>query len=243
MARSVRNCYSESDPVTRHESGPVLSLRNVSKSYHNLKESTQVLEALELELFAGEITCLLGASGCGKSTIVSLIAGLLVPDSGEVLFDGRNLGAMSDTQRAQLRATRIGIVLQSGNLVPFLTAGENIAMAIRLAGGASSPAMVGSLLDRVGLADRADHLPKRLSGGEAQRVALAVALASNPTLLLADEAVGQLDAETALVVMSTLDRACREDGLAVLLVTHDLEIAAKGTRIVRVSAGRMEGEA
>lgn len=218
----------------------LLRLDSVTKAYRNPNETTLVFEDLDLDLHRGEVTCLLGPSGCGKSTIISLIAGLMVPDSGQVWFDGADVATMSDTERSHLRATRIGIVLQSGNLVPFLTAAENVAMATRLAGTDSSPQRVIALLEQVGLADRADHMPRRLSGGEAQRVALAVALANSPDLLLADEAVGQLDSRTAGVVMDTFGQACRERGLAVLLVTHSPHVAALGTRALRLTSGRLE---
>ena len=219
---------------------PLLRLQGVSKAYRNPPNSTQVLTDLDFELNRGEIVCLVGPSGCGKSTIISLIAGLLVPDSGRVSFDGQDVGTLSDTQRAGIRGKRMGIVLQSGNLVPFLTARENVALPIGLAGGDRSAARVDSLLGRVGLTDRARHLPRRLSGGEAQRVALAVALANEPDLLLADEAVGALDGATARVVMDTLEVASRERGLAVLLVTHSLEGAARGSRTLRLVEGHLE---
>ena len=219
---------------------PLLRLQAVSKAYRNPGETTQVFEGLDLQLYRGEITCLAGPSGCGKSTIIALIAGLMMPDSGQVCFDGQDLGALSDTGRARLRATRIGIVLQSGNLLPFLTAAENVALAARLAEADSSPTRIASLLEQVGLADRADHLPRRLSGGEAQRVALAVALVNSPDLLLADEAVGQLDSATARLVLATFQQACREQDLAVLLVTHSQQVAALGSRVVRLVAGRLE---
>lgn len=220
--------------------GPLVSLRGVSKAYRNPYETTPVFEDLDLDLHRGEITCLVGPSGCGKSTIISLISGLMVPDAGSVVFDGCDIAGLSDRERALLRARRIGIVLQSGNLVPFLTAAENIAMATRLEGRNAAPDEVNSLLEQVGLADRAGNLPRRLSGGEAQRVALAVALAGEPELLLADEAVGQLDSGTARLVMDTFLKASRERGLAVLLVTHSDEIAALGSRIVRLSDGRLD---
>ena len=223
--------------------GAVVSMHGVSKTYRNPNDPTRVLEELDLELQRGEITCLVGPSGCGKSTVISLIAGLLLPDSGRVFFDGRDTGWMSDTQRAELRATRIGIVLQSGNLVPFLTAAENVALAIRLARREPSTASVNALLEQFGLAYRADHLPRRLSGGEAQRVAVAVALANTPDLLLADEAVGQLDGTNARLILGVLERACRERGLAVLLVTHSDDVAARGSRIVRLTGGRIEDAA
>ena len=219
---------------------PLLQLQGASKAYRDPSETTVVFQDLDLELHRGEITCLQGPSGSGKSTIISLIAGLMVPDAGRVVFDGRDVGDLSDTERSHLRATRIGTVLQSGNLLPFLTAAENVATAMRLAGAERSSAHVASLLEQVGLADRADHLPRRLSGGEAQRAALAVSLANAPDLVLADEAVGQLDSETAVLVMDIFERTCRERGLAVLLVTHDEEVAALGSRIVRLIEGRLE---
>ena len=231
---------SSGDPALAAADRPLLSMHAVSKTYRTARETTSVLEALDLELPRGEITCLVGPSGCGKSTLVSLIAGLLVPDSGQVIFDGQDIGALSDTRRAQLRATRIGIVLQSGNLVPFLTAGENITLAIRLAGRTARAGHIHALLEQVDLEHRAGHLPRRLSGGEAQRVAVALALANDPELLLADEAVGQLDGATAKVVIDTLQTACRDRGLAVLLVTHNPEIAALSSRVLRLSGGHLE---
>ena len=219
---------------------PLLRVEGVAKAYHNANETTRVIEDLDLELHRGEITCLVGPSGSGKSTIISLIAGLMVPDAGRVSFAGQDVAKLSDTERSHLRSTRIGIVLQSGNLLPFLTAAENIAIATRLAGVDSMPAHVAALLDQVGLADRADHLPRRLSGGEAQRAALAVALANEPELLLADEVVGQLDSTTARFVMRALEQACGERGLAVLLVTHSPEVAALGSRVVRLTDGHLE---
>ncbi len=219
---------------------PLLHLLGVSKAYHNPDETTVVFADVDLELHRGEITSLVGPSGSGKSTIISLIAGLMVPDTGRLVFDGHDVAKLSDAQRSRLRATRIGTVLQSGNLIPFLTAAENVAMAVRLAGPSRSPRQVASLLDQVGLAARADHLPRRLSGGEAKRAALAVALANKPDLLLADEAVGQLDSSTARLVMQTLSRACREQGLTVLLVTHSQEVASLGSHVVRLVEGRLE---
>jgi len=221
-------------------SDPLLRLEGVSKAYHNASEATPVFEDLDLELNRGEITCLVGPSGSGKSTIISLIAGLLVPDAGRVSFAGQDVAELSDTERSHLRSRKIGVVLQSGNLLPFLTAAENIAIATRLAGATPIPAQVAALLDQVGLADRADHLPRRLSGGEAQRAALAVALANGPELLLADEVVGQLDSTTARFVVRALEQACRERGLSVLLVTHSPEVAALGSRVVRLIDGHLE---
>lgn len=221
--------------------GPsLLRLQGISKAYRTEERTTPVVEDLDLELQRGELTCLVGPSGCGKSTLLALIAGLLDPDRGRVLFDGQDLAPLPDRERSRLRATRIGTVLQSGNLVPFLTAAENVALALRLGGGGASPA---DLLDQVGLADRADHLPRRLSGGEAQRVGLAVALANDPDLLLADEVAGQLDTPTASLVMAALHQVRLSRGLTVLLVTHSPAVAALGTRTVRFVGRHLEDAA
>ena len=217
-----------------------MRLRGVTKAYRTTRETTSVLRDLDLDLQRGEIVCLVGASGSGKSTLISVMAGLLRADAGSVFINGQDVSGLSDSRRAHLRATKIGIVLQSGNLVPFLTAAENVALATRLAGTEVCSGHVASLLDQVGLADRADHLPRRLSGGEAQRVALAIALANEPDVLLADEAVGQLDSSTAKVVLGTIERACEERDLAVLLVTHNDEIAALGSRKLRLKDGQLE---
>jgi putative ABC transport system ATP-binding protein len=221
----------------------VVSLQGVSKAYRTAQETTPVLADLDLVLNRGEITCLAGPSGAGKSTIVSLIAGLLVPDSGRVLFNGQDVARMSDRRRAHLRARRMGIVMQGGNLVPFLTAAENVALAGRFAGYTPSRARIDALLEQVGLAGRGDHLPRRLSGGEAQRVALAVAMVNSPDLLLADEVVGQLDSATARVIVDTFEQACRDRGLSVLLVTHSQDIAELGARVLRLVGGRLESVA
>ena len=227
-------------PAAARDDAHLLSLVGVAKAYRGRQESTPVLTDVDLVLRRGEITCLVGPSGSGKSTIVALIAGLLVPDAGRVLFDGQDLGTMSDSKRARLRARKIGVVLQTGNLVPFLTAAENVALAARFAGRHPSRASVRLLLDQVGVAARADHLPRRLSGGEAQRVALAVALVNSPDLLLADEVVGQLDPATARVVVDTIQLACAARGLGVLLVTHSPDIAALATRVLRLDSGRLQ---
>ena len=220
--------------------GPLLSLRGITKAYGNPGETAPVFEDLDFDLHRAEFACLLGPSGSGKSTILSLIAGLMNPDRGRVSFDGQDLAELTDNQRARLRSTRIGVVLQSGNLVPFLTAAENVAMAARLSGIDVSAARVRGLLEGVGMADRSGHLPRRLSGGEAQRVGLAIALVHEPDLLLADEALGPLDSQTARLVMETLDAARRKRGLAMLLVTHNREVAALGSRTVELIDGRLE---
>ncbi|MDQ6729339.1 MAG: ABC transporter ATP-binding protein [Actinomycetota bacterium] len=210
----------------------LLQAQAVSKAYRQGDLATRVLSEVSLGIERGETTSLVGVSGSGKSTLISLLAGLMTPDRGRVLFDGQDLNVLDDTARASLRANRIGVALQNSNLIPFLTAVENVQLAIDLAGGDASATRADDLIDQLGLQTRRHHLPRRLSGGEAQRVTLAVALANEPDLLLADEVVGELDSATAARVMEIVFDASRERGLAVLLVTHSLELAARtGTQL------------
>jgi putative ABC transport system ATP-binding protein len=206
---------------------PLLRVDKVVKAYRSGGLQTPVLRGVSLELERGATASLVGVSGSGKSTLLSLLAGLMRPQAGSVVFDGTDLGRLDDRSRARLRARRIGVVLQSGNLIPFLTAEENVELAVELAGGARRPERATALLHAVGLLKRLDHKPARLSGGEAQRVAVAVALANEPDLLLADEITGQLDAETADEVMDVIFAAQRERGLAVLFVTHSAALAQR----------------
>lgn len=213
---------------------PLVRLDAVWKSYGD----RQVLRDVSIELHRGELTSLTGASGSGKSTLISLIAGLAVPDEGRLLFDGDEINALDDAGRARLRGRRIGIVLQSGNLIPFLTGSENVELANRFAGHGDE-ARTRDLLAELGVADRSDHLPRRMSGGQAQRVAVAVALANEPDLLLADEVTGQLDSENAAQVMRIIVDAGRRHGLTVLFVTHDPDIAERAERRLVLEAGQV----
>lgn len=212
---------------------PLVRLDGLSKSYGD----REVLRNVSIDLKRGEVTSLTGASGSGKSTLISVLAGLSTPDEGRIFFDGHEINAMDDAGGARLRADRIGIVLQSGNLIPFLTASENIGLATRFAGGNGERAQ--SLLAELGVADLADHLPRRMSGGQAQRVAVAVALANEPDLLLADEVTGQLDSETAEQVMDAIVEAERRHGLTVLFVTHDDDLASRAQRRLVLEDGRV----
>lgn len=217
----------------------IVCVEGVSKSYRDGGRALPVLDDVTVYLPRGTTTSLVGASGSGKSTLTSLIAGLLRPDAGRILFEGADLSGMTDAERAALRARRIGVVMQTGNLVGFLSARENVELAIDLAGGARAGARAGELLAELGLSARADHLPRRLSGGEAQRVSLAMALANEPDLLLADELVGELDSDTADRVMDILFEAWRGRGLTVLLVTHDRELAQRTEHQLELVDGRV----
>jgi ABC-type lipoprotein export system ATPase subunit len=218
---------------------PLVHVDTVSKAYRVGDVDTPVLEGVSFDLGRGETTSLVGASGSGKSTLLGLLAGLLRPGGGTIAFDGQDLAAMDDSERAALRARRIGIVLQRGNLVPFLTAAENVELALRLAAG-RGPGRRGrarSLLAELGVGDRADHRPQQLSGGETQRVAVAVALANDPDLLLADEVTGELDSAHAEQVLGVIFDAWRERGLTVLFVTHSRELAARADHRLQLSDG------
>lgn len=231
---------------------PLVQLDAVSKSYREAGPwgrdagaapgpvASHVLQGVTLELARGETTSLVGVSGSGKSTLVGLIAGLLLPESGSISFDGRDITGLDDTARARLRASRIGVVLQTGNLIPFLTAAENVELALELGRSRRSRSRARRLLADLGLGQRLDHLPRRLSGGESQRVAVAVALANEPDLLLADEVTGELDSATADEVVDVILDAWRQRGLTVLFVTHSRELAARAQRHLRLTDGAVQ---
>jgi putative ABC transport system ATP-binding protein len=218
---------------------PFVRLEGVSKSYGTGPNQLHVLDEVELELRRGETTSLVGRSGSGKSTLISLIAGLMRPDAGHVHLDGQRMDELDEGGRARLRAERIGVVLQSDNLVPFLTAVENVELAMGFAPGRRPLRRARELLGELGLGDRTDHLPRQLSGGEAQRVAVAVALANEPDLLLADEVVGQLDSATAAQVTELVFNAARERDLAILYVTHDEQLAREAKHPLRLADRRV----
>jgi putative ABC transport system ATP-binding protein len=209
--------------------------------YHIFRTSTVETVALRgaaLTLRRNEWTAVTGPSGSGKSTLVHVLAGLLEPSGGSVLIDGADMTRLSPPERARLRRQRIGIVLQRDNLHPLLDARGNVELVLRLAGrgGRTAKDTATRLLAEVGLADRAHHRSSQLSGGEAQRTAVAVALASSPPLLLADEPTGELDRATARGLLDLLGRV-RDKGTAVLTVTHDTEVAARADRRLTMRDG------
>jgi len=212
----------------------------VSKAFREGQAATEVLHGVGLELARNGTASLVGRSGSGKSTLIALLAGLLLPDAGGVTFDGHDLSALADDARARFRAQRIGVVLQRDNLVPFLTAIENVELALGLGGRGSRARRrerARELLSELGLGRRLHHRPHTLSGGEAQRVAVAVALANEPELLLADEVTGELDSATAEQVMEVIFEAWHERGLSVLYVTHSEELAARAQHRLALADG------
>ena len=240
QARWSRNApHSEGEGVTPTSGQPFVRLESVSKSYGSGSSKLDVLNGLNLDLPEGETTSLVGRSGTGKSTLLSLIAGLMRPETGRISIGGQQMDQLVDDARANLRADRIGFVLQSDNLIPFLTAVENVELAIGFGKGRGSTERARELLSDLGLAHRMDHLPRQLSGGESQRVAVGVALANEPDLLLADEVVGQLDTTTAADVMEMIFRASRERNLTVLYVTHDEQLARQAHHSLRLADRRV----
>lgn len=240
QARWSRNAlHSEGEGVTPTSGQPLVRLESVSKSYGSGSSKLDVLNGLNLDLPEGETTSLVGRSGTGKSTLLSLIAGLMRPDTGRISIGGQQMDQLDDDARANLRADRIGFVLQSDNLIPFLTAVENVELAIGFGKGRGSTERARELLSDLGLAHRMDHLPRQLSGGESQRVAVGVALANEPDLLLADEVVGQLDTTTAADVMEMIFRASRDRNLTVLYVTHDEQLARQAHHSLRLADRRV----
>lgn len=203
--------------------------------------STQALSSASLEVRAGEVLALMGPSGSGKSTLLHCLAGILRPDTGDVLFEGRSLTALSDVERSALRRTELGFVFQFGQLVPELTCLENVALPLRLAGvpRAAAARTAAEWLDRLEVADVAGKRPGQASGGQGQRVAVARALVHRPRVVFADEPTGALDSLSGERVMELFVAAARETGAAVVLVTHEARVAAYSDREAVVRDGRV----
>lgn len=198
-----------------------------------------ILDDVNLRLAAGETVAIVGASGAGKSTLLGLLAGLDTPTRGSVQLAGEPLSALDEDGRAAVRAARVGFVFQSFHLVPALTALENVMLPLELRGDRGARAAAAEALARVGLAPRASHYPRQLSGGEQQRVALARAFVTRPQVLFADEPTGNLDAATGQKVVDLLFELNRAAGTTLVLVTHDRALAARCGRIIELAAGRL----
>jgi putative ABC transport system ATP-binding protein len=223
---------------------PEYELRGVNKQYGRGGVAVRALDGLDLEIAGGEFVVVAGPSGSGKSTLLQLLGALDRPTSGEVRFEGRDIALMSEGESAQLRLRTLGFVFQQFNLIPTLTASENVEAALAPAGiaGAERRERTTELLDRVGLDGRRAHLPSQLSGGEQQRVAIARALANRPRVVLADEPTGNLDTATGDSILALLFRLWEEEGLTVVLITHDAAVAATAPRVLRLADGRIVSE-
>jgi putative ABC transport system ATP-binding protein len=216
-------------------------LTGVSKVYSSGARTVQALSGLDMTVADGEWVAIQGRTGHGKSTLLNLLGGLDRSTSGQVKLDGRDLGRMGDAGLARLRATAIGFVFQTFNLVPTLSAAENVATALvpLRTRSAERRRRVAAALDNVGLADRSRHLPSELSGGQQQRVAIARALVKEPKVLLADEPTGNLDEETRDEIIGLIEKLWREHGLTLVLVSHDTAVVRRAQRVGRMSRGRI----
>lgn len=214
-----------------------IEVKGINKHYTQGKNTIQVLNDVSLEVKSGETIALLGKSGSGKTTMLSLLAGLDHPDSGLIIVDEVDISQLSEEKLCDYRAKKLGIVFQQFHLIPHLTALENVLLSFEINGSSDTKTAM-DWLEMVGLKERANHYPSMLSGGEQQRVAIARALAIGPPLLLADEPTGNLDAETGKVVIDILFKIVREKKTTMILVTHDEELASRADRIIRLVGGR-----
>jgi putative ABC transport system ATP-binding protein len=217
----------------------VLIARGIGKTVKSGDSDLVILREIDLAVTSGEAVAVVGASGSGKSTLLALLAGLDTPSAGRVEIDGEDLFSLDEDRRAELRGRSVGFVFQSFQLLPALTALENVMLPLELSGRDDAEAQARETLARVGLGERLHHYPKHLSGGEQQRVALARAFVVRPRLLLADEPTGSLDAESGAGVIRLLFEMNREYGTTLILVTHDEQLASRCQRVVRLAGGRI----
>ena len=217
----------------------MLIARDLTKEYRSGTQELTVLRDVSFSIPQGALVAIVGPSGSGKTTLLGLLAGLDTPTSGTVILDDADLGTMDEDARARLRGEKVGFVFQSFQLVPTLTALENVQVPLELRGESGAPQRARELLTRVGLADRMHHFPTQLSGGEQQRVAVARAFANAPRILFADEPTGNLDSENGAHVVELLETLNRESGTTIILVTHDAALAARARRVIRLNDGRI----
>jgi putative ABC transport system ATP-binding protein len=216
----------------------MLKCESLSRTYLSGGRELTVLKDISFEVEPGGFLAIVGPSGSGKTTLLGLLAGLDRPSTGQVWLDGQNLDALDEDARARLRRERVGFVFQSFQLIPTLTALENVQVPLELAGG-DGAAIAHELLERVGLGGRGHHYPAQLSGGEQQRVALARAFSNRPRILFADEPTGNLDARTGAVIIDLMADLNRQLDTTLVLVTHDPDLAGRARRTIRLADGRM----
>ena len=222
-------------PATR--TGPVVEAEDVTRRYGEGETAVDALRGVSLEVSRGELIAVMGPSGSGKSTLMHILAGLDRPTSGEVRIDGTEISNLKDTELTKLRRTHVGFVFQFFNLLPMLTAEENVVLPLRIAGEKPDKAWVDDLLQKIGIADRRTHRPAELSGGQQQRVAIARALASRPTVVFADEPTGNLDSATSGEILELVRESVETYGQTTVMVTHDARAAAIADRILFLGDG------
>jgi ABC-type lipoprotein export system ATPase subunit len=225
----------------QEEPQPIIEAQKIRKIYHSGQLRVEALHNVDMEVAKGEMVAIMGPSGCGKTTLLNCLAGLDTIDEGDVSIQGDNLRDLTDNQRTAYRARHMGFVFQDFNLLPMLSAVENVElpMLVSRVPGRKARSRALELLDRVGLADRARHRPAELSGGQRQRVTIARALTNNPAIVWADEPTGNLDSESANDVMDLLCRFNSEYGQTLVLVTHALEVGQRANRIIRMQDGNI----
>jgi len=217
-----------------------IEVRGLTKHYRRGPSTVRALDGVDLRVDPGEFVAVMGRSGSGKTTLLDCLGLLLTPTSGEVLLEGRETSRLGGNARSALRGERIGFVFQEFNLLPGLTAIDNVRLPLRYSGQRrDGRERSRGLLGEVGLAERADHRPSELSGGEQQRVAIARALVNEPAIVLADEPTGELDTETADDLIALMRRVNRERGVTFVVVTHDADLASRADRVVRLQDGRV----
>ncbi len=230
---------SEAPPAVVSMTDSIIRAEALTKVVRSGDEPLTILDSVSFAVDAGSTLAIVGTSGSGKTTLLGLLAGLDAPTSGEVYVDGQALSVLGEDARAALRQRLLGFVFQSFQLLPALTALENVMLPLELAGAADAEARAHAWLDRVGLARRVTHYPRQLSGGEQQRVAIARAFAGEPKLLMADEPTGNLDGVTGREVVDLMFRLNREHGTTLILVTHDAGLAARCARRLSLASGRL----
>lgn len=217
----------------------ILSIESVSKTYTNGLREVHVLDEISFQVEKGDSLAIVGPSGSGKTTLLGLSAGLDRVSEGKITLNGILLNQLSEDELARVRNKHVGFVFQNFQLIPTLTALENVMVPLELRGVKGANVMASELLDRVGLAEREDHYPSQLSGGEQQRVAIARAFSNEPEILFADEPTGNLDEETGQAIEDLLFQINREKGTTLVLVTHDLDLARKTNQIIRLKGGKV----
>lgn len=218
---------------------PILEVHSLTRVFRSGETELTVLKDVSFQLEAGGSCAIVGPSGSGKTTLLGLCAGLDVPSSGSVRLNGRDIGALNEDDRARLRSETVGFVFQNFQLLPTLTALENVMVPLELRGEKDIRPVAAGLLDKVGLGERLHHYPTQLSGGEQQRVALARAFVNRPKILFADEPTGNLDNETSAHIEELLFELNSSSGTALVLVTHNMDLATKAGRIIRLKGGRL----
>lgn len=236
MARKL--AVEQVAPVSDNEQ-PIIQVSNLTREVYTGEDKLVILQDINLQVSTGESIAIVGTSGSGKSTLLGLLAGLDIPTQGTVFLDGEDIFKLNEDERAILRGRLLGFMFQSFQLLPSLTALENVMLPLELSGTDSAREIAHNWLVRVGLKERTGHYPRQLSGGEQQRVAIARAFVTHPKMLFADEPTGNLDAATGAQIIDLMFQINREQGTTLVLVTHDKNLSARCSRVIELVAGRV----